>query len=309
MRGARGMKSSPSPIYFYSTSLKLRQLSGAMDVGTAVGIASFGIQVCEGLLSYYDRWKSYESNISAAYDCIADLGKTFTLLQDPLGGAGLDPARAVRVKECLDSCIGGLEKLHKKLQKLHTHSLPSGLRQKAWAEVQMSYYPFKESTIAKLREVVADLGGQLALALQVLQLELSTMAQSSLSQLDVSVAQVISQTQSSSLGVQEVLSAQQADQYRSTDAWLSPPDPWPNHDSARRRHEPDTGHWLLKSEQYGKWRAGLVRHLWFHGKAGCGKTVLCSTVIEDIRSYCECRPNAGFAMFYFTFSDKQKQIY
>ncbi|KAK3045615.1 hypothetical protein LTR09_012823 [Extremus antarcticus] len=46
-----------------------------------------------------------------------------------------------------------------------------------------------------------------------------------------------------------------------------------------------------------------------NGKAGCGKTVLCYTVIEDIQSYCKSHANAGFAVFYFTFSDKQKQSY
>lgn len=101
--------------------------------------------------------------------------------------------------------------------------------------------------------------------------------------------------------------SKQADQYREIVSWLAPPDPWTNHDSARRRHEPDTGQWLLNSAQYCRWKAGSLRHIWMYGKAGCGKTVLCYTVIEDIRGYCESRVNTGFAVFYFTFSDKQKQ--
>lgn len=46
-----------------------------------------------------------------------------------------------------------------------------------------------------------------------------------------------------------------------------------------------------------------------HGKAGCGKTILCSTAAEDIRVHCESRNNTGHAVFYFSFSDTRKQTY
>jgi Cdc6-like AAA superfamily ATPase len=203
------------------------------------------------------------------------------------------------VKEGLDDCANGVDNLEKKLEKLRTHPAPIGFRQKAWAEVQRLYYPFRESTLAKLREIVGDLRGRLALALQVLQFDLSI----------GSFTQIGADVKDTAANIQCLLTAQQADQFRKIVDWLSPPDPWTNHESACRRHEPDTGQWLLKSEQYCRWKAGLRRHLWMHGKAGCGKTVLCYTVIEDIRSRCESSVNAGFAVFYFTFSDKQKQSY
>ena len=106
---------------------------------------------------------------------------------------------------------------------------------------------------------------------------------------------------------QDYLAAQQAAQFRKIADWLSPPDPWTNHDSARRRHEPQTGVWLLQAEKYRTWKNGSISHLWVHGKAGCGKTVLCSTAIEDVRTHCENAANAGHAVFYFSFSDNQKQ--
>lgn len=43
------------------------------------------------------------------------------------------------------------------------------------------------------------------------------------------------------------------------------------------------------------------------GKAGCGKTVLCSTAIEDIRYRCRQSTDMACAFFYFTFSDEHKQ--
>lgn len=91
--------------------------------------------------------------------------------------------------------------------------------------------------------------------------------------------------------------------------WLSPPDPRPNHDTARQRHEPTTGLWLLRHEEYQRWSAGDIQHLWIHGKAGCGKSVLCSTIIEDLREQFSTDRAIGLAYFYFTFSDDRKQSY
>jgi predicted ATPase len=64
---------------------------------------------------------------------------------------------------------------------------------------------------------------------------------------------------------------------------------------------------LLKSSQYQSWKTGAISHLWMYGKAGCSKTILCSTAIEDIRVTCEQDVDTSFAFFYFSFSDERKQ--
>jgi Cdc6-like AAA superfamily ATPase len=46
-----------------------------------------------------------------------------------------------------------------------------------------------------------------------------------------------------------------------------------------------------------------------YGKAGCGKTVLSSTVIENVRLYCKSAGNAALAVFYFSFSDNRQQSF
>ncbi|QIW96755.1 hypothetical protein AMS68_002273 [Peltaster fructicola] len=91
--------------------------------------------------------------------------------------------------------------------------------------------------------------------------------------------------------------------------WLSPSDPWTNHSTARRQHEAGTGEWLLRSPQYKRWKSDVVSHSWLYGKPGCGKTVLCSTVIEDLRQQCRENTNIGLAVFYFSFTDEKKQNY
>lgn len=102
---------------------------------------------------------------------------------------------------------------------------------------------------------------------------------------------------------------QQAQHYREMMTWLSPPNPGTNHDSARARYEPGTGKWLLEHTKYAAWKSGATRLLWVHGKAGSGKTVICSTAIEDIQTHCETTATLAQAFFYFSFSDKSKQTY
>ncbi|KAI6805580.1 hypothetical protein KC332_g6212 [Hortaea werneckii] len=245
--------------------------------GSAVGIASLGVQVCQGLLSYYNDCKDYESDISGTRASIADLHDTLVLLEENLNAGSIDEKRRARVFSCLQSCNSGLQDLRTKLDELKKYSKPEGLRQKARAEFQKALYPFRKDTLGKLRGNVADVRERLKLALQVLQ-----------------------------------LSVQQSDRWRKIVDWLSPPDPWTNHRSARDRHEPHTGDWLLGSPIYRDWKAGKGRHLWICGKAGCGKTVLSSTMIENIKELCNTDENLGrfgLGAFYFTFSDKQKQSY
>jgi hypothetical protein len=160
---------------------------------------------------------------------------------------------------------------------------------------------------------VGNVREQLKLAVQVLQLDISTASQRILKSVAADTSNIINRTTAIDTHIlaqtQQIQALQQSDQFKKIKAWLSPPDPWTNHTAARQRHEPHTGTWLLQADQYQRWKAGDIRHLWLYGNAGCGKTVLCSTVIEDIREYCDSSSNAMYAAFYFTFSDNQKQSY
>lgn len=51
--------------------------------------------------------------------------------------------------------------------------------------------------------------------------------------------------------------------------WLSRTDPSSNHNEARKKHEPETGDWLLQSEAYNKWKTSSSSMLWLYGKGGC----------------------------------------
>ena len=47
--------------------------------------------------------------------------------------------------------------------------------------------------------------------------------------------------------------------------------------------------------------------MWLHGIPGCGKSILSSTVLEDLFELCQPQPGHVVVYFYFDFSDPQKQ--
>lgn len=68
--------------------------------------------------------------------------------------------------------------------------------------------------------------------------------------------------------------------------------------------------WLLESNEYTTWSTGASTPplIWLYGIPGCGKTILSSTVIENILQYCSGDPGKAVAYYYFDFKDPEKQL-
>lgn len=56
--------------------------------------------------------------------------------------------------------------------------------------------------------------------------------------------------------------------------WLSGTDPSTNFNTARKKHEKDTGKWLLHSEKFQSWKKTNGHIMWLYGIPGAGKTIL-----------------------------------
>ncbi|KAE8359699.1 hypothetical protein BDV27DRAFT_162381 [Aspergillus caelatus] len=69
----------------------------------------------------------------------------------------------------------------------------------------------------------------------------------------------------------------------------------------------NTGDWLLSSGEYRKWKATPGKTLALYGPAGCGKSILCSTVIKDIEKDCSNNPSSIFSYWYFQFNLNETQ--
>ncbi|KAF8330209.1 ankyrin repeat-containing domain protein [Amanita rubescens] len=89
--------------------------------------------------------------------------------------------------------------------------------------------------------------------------------------------------------------------------WLNAPDPSTNHNIARKKHHKNTGQWILEDERYVIWKQQPNSLMWINGISGCGKTLICSTIIEDIKATLQMGPETGLVFFYFDINDKAKQ--
>lgn len=91
--------------------------------------------------------------------------------------------------------------------------------------------------------------------------------------------------------------------------WLSAPDPSTNFQKALKLRQADTGLWFLESNKYTKWKtnAASASPLWLYGIPGCGKTILSSTVLQNVLRYCQDNPGKVTVYFFFDFHDMQKQ--
>jgi Cdc6-like AAA superfamily ATPase len=91
--------------------------------------------------------------------------------------------------------------------------------------------------------------------------------------------------------------------------WLAPPDVSSNLNKAIKARHPGSGRRLLESKAYTMWKKGGNSFLWLNGIPGCGKTILASTVIEDLqRSQSQSRSQM-LLYFYFDFTDSRMQSF
>ncbi|KAE9362915.1 hypothetical protein N431DRAFT_143912 [Stipitochalara longipes BDJ] len=78
------------------------------------------------------------------------------------------------------------------------------------------------------------------------------------------------------------------------------------HNRAGEKRHPDSGLWFLESADFAGWMAS-PGFFWLHGIPGCGKTVLCSTIIKAIQDIRLETTTIKLAYFYFNFQDTDKQ--
>ncbi|KAG7436789.1 putative ankyrin repeat protein L93 [Fusarium oxysporum f. sp. raphani] len=100
-----------------------------------------------------------------------------------------------------------------------------------------------------------------------------------------------------------VISMASDHRFAKIERWLSPPDCSTNANLARKRRHPGTGAWLLNSPVFQEWKLGTRQHLWLYGLAGCGKTILSTTILDHLLQIDTYTTLA----FFFDFSDPRKQ--
>ncbi|KAH7124994.1 hypothetical protein B0J13DRAFT_647093 [Dactylonectria estremocensis] len=82
--------------------------------------------------------------------------------------------------------------------------------------------------------------------------------------------------------------------------WLQSTNPSAKHNASFQNHEPETSHWIHQTPEWQAWLSTdpCTNFLWLHGIPGCGKTVLASYLIEQVKEFCGSHEDVEYAFYY-----------
>ena len=272
---------------------------------TVAGLLSLGITVSQSLLDYYQSWKDAEQNVAKTYVLIEELLKTFRLLIIAVEYKEFNCDIVDQVRDSIRSAESSIHSLKKKLDKVRVVAVQDGWRDKAKAQFRRTLYPFKESTLAKLRELSNETRDNLNLALNLLQIDASAASLSKMDSLGLQAANI-------SANVDFLTQKSTSISNRELRTWLSG-----ETDASQKQHEtwkerhPGTGRWFLDSPEFRKWLEEPVqqipRVLNIIGKSGAGKTSLISSAIKAAQLMEEADSQIAVAYFYCSFNEVASQ--
>lgn len=90
--------------------------------------------------------------------------------------------------------------------------------------------------------------------------------------------------------------------------WLGQPFPTATFNEAQKLRSAQSGSWFLNGEHFKSWKTSSRFLLWLHGIPGSGKTVLCSSIVEDLERWCGSRNGCILVYFFFDFTAPDKAI-
>ena len=137
---------------------------------SAAGLVSLGIEVCKGLLTYYQSWRTAVSDVAGMYTSIETLAKTLILLESVIKNGVFDQQIVKNVEKSILATATGLTSLKKKLDKIKFSNQEDKWTEKTRGSFRRVIYPLKQSVLVKLKELANELRDDLALAMSVLQM-------------------------------------------------------------------------------------------------------------------------------------------
>lgn len=142
-----------------------------MEVAAGIaGIISLGLAVSHGIVAYYSSFQNADSDVQRTVESARGLEEILRLFGLRLKEPSLSGDVVNRVNEDISNCSNNFRSLQKTLAKVNAIPKDHGLRFRTTAIGKRALYPFKESTLAKLRENCCDAKENLALSMDLLQL-------------------------------------------------------------------------------------------------------------------------------------------
>jgi hypothetical protein len=137
--------------------------------GTAVGIVSLGLTVCQSLVSYYGLWKSHDEQVKEAVTRIGELENVLDVLSGRLARLPSNHEVSSQVETLAVSCKASMKKLGDIFKECRKTGTPSTLKEKIQAQGRKALFPFKKDTLESIKATSRDIIGVLNIALETLQ--------------------------------------------------------------------------------------------------------------------------------------------
>ena len=138
---------------------------------SAISVVSLGIQICQGLLSYYGDYKSYDDTIGSLCRKIEGLRSTLEICEEALQKPGLAISKAsANVTKSIGACKDSLASLQSMLDSCKKIPKPQRFKASIHNYGQQTLYPFKKPNVLRLKSTVAELQDNVNTALLVLQM-------------------------------------------------------------------------------------------------------------------------------------------
>ncbi|KAF4631092.1 hypothetical protein G7Y89_g7033 [Cudoniella acicularis] len=270
-------------------------MDGLSAAASVIAVVQISTQIFELCQEYYSEVKDARKDIQRLRNEVTSLQDVLTNVEDlaeDSGSANLSVLNLLNqqdgpLRQCQKDLVGLVAKLE--LGQGKNTMKRFGMRALKW--------PFSSKDVEKLLITIGRHKATFNLALSADHIGLARAIKDDVARLNNSIAEL-------QVGQKEFLVDERRQKIHQ---WLSPLDPSSNHNAACKKRQPTTGAWFVGSDQYEKWKTTSNSFLWLHGIPGCGKTILCSTIVQDVIRQYQSEPEFAVAYFYFDFNDSEKQ--
>lgn len=139
--------------------------------GTAVGVVSLGLFLCQGVTEYLQALECRKEDIESTSRQVDCLQSALNVIKLVLPKLSSDSQNAKQVVErCLHLCEDDMKRLAKRLDELKDGSNSDSLNQKLRLQARKLAYPFKQGSLRRLEDSVVKINAILSTALQAVEL-------------------------------------------------------------------------------------------------------------------------------------------
>ena len=267
-------------------------IGAASSIITVIEVIGTVISIC---YDYQRGLRRYPKDVIKIIQELQSLRNILERLADIANSQNESASIALPALVSLTPSGGPLELCRVELEQLQLNLTPAEGRLKQIGRALT--WPLKGKDVQKALGTLSRQRGIIQLALTADQATVSS-----------AIRNVTSRTEGNLISLtHEVQAAAIEQRHEQIFRWLAAPDPSSNHNKACQAKQQETGRWLLESLNYRNWRDHRKTFLWLHGIPGCGKTVLCSTIIDDIASMCQGNSRRIVAYHYFDFNESKRR--